>query len=409
MQEHPKVVLATPVWSLNGPNIFSATLARGLVSRGIPAEIVITRPDWEDPKPMPRPADIEFRTLPVRPFIRMAARWREMIRYLEDAAPCLYLPNYDFGHSCVSPVLSGRVAIVGIVHSDDPQHYEHVLRLGPYWNAIVAVSTAIADEIAKRAPALSERVTVIPYGVAAPDTFPERRPAPAGPLRAVYAGRLDQKQKRVLDLPRIVRCALDQGIPMHLLIAGSGPAQAILRSECARLAVTAQVEFVGTLAAERLAQLLAGQHVFLLASAFEGLPIGVLEAMAQGCVPVASDVRSGIREVIADGVNGFLVKSGDVAGFASRLAELYREPELRRRMALAAFETIRSGRYRVEAMLESYLNLFERVLADSRSGRFRRPHGEILPPRELPWQERLPEAVQKAGHHARRLLRRGRN
>ena len=173
MGDHPPIVLATPAWSLNGPNVFSLNLARGLRARQIPAQIVVTRPDWVDAKPLATPADIPLEFLPVQPFLTLRARWKAMLDYLESRAPCIYVPNYDFGHSCISPRLSDRVAIVGIVHSDDPQHYEHVMRLGKYWNAIVAVSPAIADESRKLAPALADRVVVIPYGVTAAERHPK--------------------------------------------------------------------------------------------------------------------------------------------------------------------------------------------------------------------------------------------
>jgi glycosyltransferase involved in cell wall biosynthesis len=325
-----------------------------------------------------------------------------MIEYLEDRAPCIYIPNYDVGHSGISPKLSERVAIVGIVHSDDPQHYEHVLRLGQYWNAIVAVSATIAHEVSKRAPNLSKRLSVIPYGIAAAEVLTDRRRPAAAPLRVVYAGRIDQPQKRVLDIPGILQAAAALGTPTHLTVAGSGPAEAQLRSLCA--AAGASVEFLGTLNGDTLAEVLAGQDVFLLPSAFEGLPIGVLEAMGQGCIPVVTDVRSGIPEVIADRENGFRVAAGDVAGFAACLAEIHRNPGMRRQMAESAYRTARSGCYRLDSMVQSYIDLFERVLQDARRGNFRRPGGDVLPPRDLPWQEYLPAPIQRAGHYGRRLL-----
>jgi glycosyltransferase involved in cell wall biosynthesis len=346
--------------------------------------------------------------LPVRPFMRAGARWNAMIRYLEERAPCIYVPNYDFGHSCISPRLSARVGIVGIAHSDDPQHYEHVARLGKYWNAVVAVSSTIADEILKTAPELAPRLRVIPYGVPVPDRFPERAGPPDVPLRIIYAGRLDQKQKRVLDLPEILQGARNLGASIQLTIAGAGSAETQLRTKCAALGVAGQVEFVGTLDREALARVLARQHVFVLPSEFEGLPIGVLEAMGSGCIPVVTDIRSGVREAIQDGSNGFLVARGDIAGFAKRLADLYDDAGMRRRMAEAAYHTVRSGRYRLDSMVESYAGLFERVFRDMQDGSFRRPAGSIHRPPGVPWPEYLPESLQRAGNFGRRLLTKAR-
>jgi glycosyltransferase involved in cell wall biosynthesis len=220
----------------------------------------------------------------------------------------------------------------------------------------------------------------------------------------IYTGRLDQPQKRVLDLPRILKAAAELGASVHLTIAGSGPAEPQLRSGCATAGVCA--EFLGTLDGDALAGVLRQQDVFLLASAFEGLPISLLEAMGQGCVPVVSDLRSGIREVVVEGRNGFRVPPGDLQGFAKRLAELHANPDILRRMAEAAFDTVRSGCYRLDSMVQSYIDLFGLVWDESRRGAFRRPPGPIQPPPGLPWQEYLYEPLQKAGHYGKQLLAR---
>src|SRR3989440_8681369 len=50
-----------------------------------------------------------------------------------------------------------------------------------------------------------------------------------------------------------------------------------------------------------------------------------------GCVPVVSRVRSGIPEVLTDGVNGYVVEPGDWDGIARRLEELHSSPALDRK------------------------------------------------------------------------------
>jgi glycosyltransferase involved in cell wall biosynthesis len=400
----PNVILAAPNWSLNGPNIFSANLARELGARGIAAHIVLTRPDWLDAKPLPKSADITIRTLPVPAFMSFRNRCAAMIRHLEEHSPCIYIPNHDFGHSCVAPQLSDRIVTVGIIHSDDPQHYEHAVRLGGYWNRAVAVSSAIAVETLKLAPGLAGRLSVIPNGVATPAMFPERQSTIDQPLRVIYAGRLDQAQKRVLELPKIVRAALRENVRIHLTIAGSGPAERQLKADFATLGAGPGVEFLGTVEHGALAEIFARQDVFLLTSAFEGLPISLLEAMGQGCVPITTDIRSGVPELICDGRDGFRVSVGDINGFAARLADLYSKPAMRRQMALAAYVKASSGCYRIDQMAKSYVRLFTEALDEHQSGRFRRPVGKIRAPLRLRWTERFPAQVQYWGHRAKQAL-----
>src|SRR5207253_2211973 len=105
------------------------------------------------------------------------------------------------------------------------------------------------------------------------------------------------------------------------------------------------------------------------------------------------DVRSGIPDLIEDGVNGFAVPVGDVAGFASRIELLARDPELRLRIAGRAYETVRNG-YTVMDMANGYAALFERVWQESAMGAYRRPSGPINPPDWMRpiWKHHLPGA-----------------
>ena len=81
-------------------------------------------------------------------------------------------------------------------------------------------------------------------------------------------------------------------------------------------------------------QLLSHAAVFACPSIYEPLGIVNLEAMACETAVVASAV-GGIVEVVADGETGYLVESGDDAGFAARVNELAADPAKARAMGEA--------------------------------------------------------------------------
>src|SRR4026208_2199062 len=114
-----------------------------LSRRNIPTQVVMPGHLRPHPFAAPLPDTVSVFRLPLRKYDPWPWKWKSMIQYLESQAPCIYIPNYDYNFSCVAPKLSKRVAICGIVHSDDPVHYDHFLRLKDYWNGIVAVSDAI--------------------------------------------------------------------------------------------------------------------------------------------------------------------------------------------------------------------------------------------------------------------------
>lgn len=82
---------------------------------------------------------------------------------------------------------------------------------------------------------------------------------------------------------------------------------------------------------------------FLLStSTSEGFPLVLVEALAAGCIPIAYDIPYGPADIIEDGVNGFLVPAGDVAGLADAVARLVAMSEDERvRMRAAAVKSAR--------------------------------------------------------------------
>jgi len=376
---------------MNGVNIFSANLVRGLQDNGISAHILLTEDSStlvtiNEPL-MPLPDDIPVATLPRNGRESWGGHWRAMIRYLEEHAPCIYIPNSDWRHSCVSSKLSDRVAIVGVVHSDDPLHYDHVARLGRYWNAIVTTSQAITKSVVAKQPALSDRLVTIPIGVPVADELPKRtvdsswRDAGShAPLRIIYHGGLSQHQKRILDLPLIIEALLKRQVPVELTVVGDGPDRERLLSASEQLIKGGVMRYLGLLPHAEVLKLLEEQDVYLLTSEFEGMPNALNEAMGRGCVPVVTDIRSGIPELIHDGVNGYRVPVGDIQMFTERIAFLQSNLQQRREMSLNAYRTIICGGYRTQDMVQRYIELFHRVLDDMTHGTYKRPSGKLLPP-----------------------------
>ncbi len=377
-----QVIVGATAWTVNGVNVFSANLVRGLAARDVSAHILLTE-DATDlaqthEQAMPRPDGVRFESIPVGRAGNWGRHWGAMVRYLEESAPCIYVPNSDWRHSLVSSQLGDDVVVVGIVHSDDPMHYDHVRRLGRSWNAVVSVSDAVARKTVELCPDVAGRITTIPIGVRIPTSRPPRPPA-GDRLRVIYHGILKQHQKRVLDLPRIVRAARDLGVPIELTIAGAGPDESALRAAAEPLVSEGAIRFLGVVSHDDMAAVLESHDVYLLASEFEGMPNALIEAMGCGLVPVVSRTSSGIPELVRDGRNGFMVPIGEAGAYADRLRTLWRHPFRRRRMAARAWRTVSKGGFGVEDMVTSYLEVFDRAWGDASAGRFVRRRAPLSP------------------------------
>ena len=139
--------------------------------------------------------------------------------------------------------------------------------------------------------------------------MPEKRTRPlrdaAQPLRIVYTGRIEQVQKNVLALPLLVRELEALGLNYVLTLVGDGSMLEPLREKMAEPVHAGRVRLAGRMSAAQVQAEVDASDVFLLVSFFEGLPVAMLEAMASGCVPVVSDIESGVPELVRDGVTGF--------------------------------------------------------------------------------------------------------
>jgi glycosyltransferase involved in cell wall biosynthesis len=94
----------------------------------------------------------------------------------------------------------------------------------------------------------------------------------------------------------------------------------------------------------------------VLPSLWEGLPIGLLEAMAMGKAVIGTRV-DGTREVLQDGENGLVVEPGDVGALAAAILRLAGDKELRELMGARAVETVRE-RFNAAVMTREIENLY---------------------------------------------------
>ncbi|MDN3920854.1 glycosyltransferase family 4 protein [Roseateles violae] len=165
---------------------------------------------------------------------------------------------------------------------------------------------------------------------------PWQAPRPGPGRRILFLGRVREK-KGAYDLLQAF-ALLHQRMPgVFLQLAGDGELD-VARQLAESLALPSDCyELSGWVDGQLKAQALAAADVFVLPSYFEGLPIGILEAMAAGVVVVASRV-GGIPDVLRDGENGLLVAPGDRQGLAAALQLSLGDHDLRLRLSIQARE-----------------------------------------------------------------------
>lgn len=148
---------------------------------------------------------------------------------------------------------------------------------------------------------------------------------------------------------------------LHFVAVGSGDGEGWLRAEAERAGLSKRVRLVGALPPEGVARVLRASDIFLFASAREGMPNAVLEAMASGLPVVAMQV-GGIAEVISDGENGCLVPSGDEEAFEKRVCALLEDGDEAGRIGRNAALSVRDLTW--ERNARTLTTVYEEALAD---------------------------------------------
>ncbi len=147
--------------------------------------------------------------------------------------------------------------------------------------------------------------------------------------RLLFVGRLNRQK----NLPAIIEAAAKCGFPLD--IYGIGELEDELRTYAKE--VNANINFKGTVANTKLPEIYNRYRFYMLCSYYEGMPKTLLEAMACGCVSIATPVE-GISEVIADNHNGILAEDTSAKGIV-RAIERAREADWKA-LSARAMETI---------------------------------------------------------------------
>ena len=112
--------------------------------------------------------------------------------------------------------------------------------------------------------------------------------------------------------------------------------------------------------------LMAAADLFVLASAFEGLPVSIMEAMASG-LPVVATAVGGVPEAVVDGETGLLVPPRDASALAGALLRLARDPDLRAAMATKA--RVGSEAFDIRTAVAAQQTAYAELVESRRHGR----------------------------------------
>lgn len=289
------------------------------------------------------------------PLSNRFARYRprriaEVIRDLRRSqTDVVMVPHHHRAALLLGRIAARTIGIPNVVAAHDMDLASVGGRVLPRWavstlwisDALVLLTPAQGDYLHRdegvgRSPASTIREVVIHNGIVVGDL---PRPSDRAPARERLGVGTDEivigivarlsRQKAHEVLFGAVARLRDAHPRLRLVVVGDGDRASELRSVAADLGIAAITTFTGV--RDDVREILPAFDISCLSSVHEGVPIVVIESMAAG-VPVVATACGSLRDIIADGEQGYLVPVGDVEALADRLGRLIDDADLRHRL-----------------------------------------------------------------------------
>lgn len=292
----------------------------------------------------------------------------EILQDVKEFPPDIFIPNY-FPAACYASkwIKQSGIPTVCILHNDDDFHLKLIdvfASDNEQYNvsAIVGVSKMLT-EIIKKKISQNVRVEFLPYGAPVPQSKSILQENDN--LKLVYIGRMMEKQKRISDVAKAF-CSVAKEIPgTECVLYGSGEDLSNVLAIINKDGKGLPVKYGGNLETSEVQQHLQQNHVFVLLSDYEGLPISLMEAMACGLVPVCSNIRSGMQELITQNETGFLVDDRD-SSFINTIKKIKSDYKLWQKISLAARQKIVTE-YAEDICNKKWLTFFNSLAAPKKT------------------------------------------
>jgi len=378
-------------------------------------EVMVIAPEFEgdDGKSTEGPEGVRIvRVKAIQDFNKSGFSWR--IPGTGDVSPTLREFDPDLIHSH-HPFLLGDTAVRFAYQHERPVVFTHHTRYDEYTHylmkpnetlrriatelagryeqlcdGVIAPSESIRDFI--RGQAVDTPIEVIPTGIDPEKysqgdgaAFREKHGIPAKARVAGHVGRLAPEK----NLPYLARAGaefLRWHDDARLLVVGDGDSAGEMRRIFEEERVQERVIMPGKLTGQALVNAYHAMDVFLFSSHTETQGMVIAEAMTAGKPVVALDA-SGVREVLRDGKNGFLLDSDAPAGALARATGRFFElaDEERQKFSEAAVETAHA--FSLETSHGKLIQLYEKVSRRHQNeGHTMEPWEEFLNRAEAEWE-----------------------
>jgi glycosyltransferase involved in cell wall biosynthesis len=332
---NPRVAFFLGSFGGGGIERIMAHLAHNFVKLGVEIDLILNR---DDPTHLWRmPAETRIIDLKAP---NLYSSIPGLVRYIQQERPDALLATDHYLNEVA--LLSKRIAgvplrVVVAEHNQLSKTARNTTELKrrlaplftrylyPWADGIVAVSHGVAQDLAQTAAIPLHRIHTIYNPVIDAQMLASGQEDPEHPWFTTASvptilgvGKLEPQK----DFPNLIRAfaKVRQCQPARLVILGWGPDLPQLQALVQELGIEADVDFPGYV--QNPYAYMARTSVFVLSSAWEGLPTVLIEAMAFGTPVVSTDCESGPSEILAVGKYGYLTPVGDSEALAEAILQV---------------------------------------------------------------------------------------
>ena len=250
---------------------------------------------------MPYPSSM-FCELSPQQLQRYEHRFRaKLVEALEHFSPDVIHSNHLWILSSIARRTAPRIPVIATSHGTDlrqlhlcPHLREMVLSGCAALDCVLVLSSAHREEVISHYGIPTERIEIVGAG------YNDRLFTPGekrveGSVEILYAGKLSRSKGVLWLLEALSRI---MHLPWHLGLAGGGSGEERDEIEKRASDFGDRITLHGAIPQQDLAELMKNAHIFVLPSFFEGFPLVLIEALASGCVLIATALP-GVKEIFS--------------------------------------------------------------------------------------------------------------
>ena len=263
---------------------------------------------------------------------------QEIINHLPCTIICNF-PQHIFWSACIAKSLyPQQIRIIAVQHNDDPMYYEAYSLWQDFIDRCMTISTCMKQKmlLSGMDPV---KIDYLEWQIPCKKSLKRKWSIKGEQLQIGYAGRVTIMQKRVDLFLELAKKLKERAIDVRINIVGTGDYSKTLDRKIQEEKLCKLVVLLGYMERKNIRDFWSRQDIMISCSEWEGHSISQSEAMAEGAVPVITDV-SGARDDVTDGYNGYVVNVGDIDALADRIQELYLNRDKLEQMGIRAHNTI---------------------------------------------------------------------